>query len=262
MIFSPCSRLWISILSNFIANWTAPPHVRALTTTRSIGVSDTPFHHNNIALHVGDNEAHVLTNRASLIQSLELLNEPIWLEQTHSTRCIVVEDSLERSADASITRCHNVPLSIMTADCVPIVLCNRAGTEIAAIHAGWKGLVNGIVENTLAKMNNPADTLIAWIGPSICQSCYAVGSEMKNTYIQRYPFTENTFQTDKSQIFANLPKMAELILKNQGVSEVFQSGACTYELKNEFYSYRRQAQTGRMVTLIWMNPLNVFNTGL
>lgn len=240
-------------MSNLRANWDAPPHVQALTTTRCSGESHAPFSHNNLALHVGDEDACVLKNRAALIKSLELQHEPIWLEQTHTSRCIVVEEHADRIADASITRSNNIPLSIMTADCLPIVLCNQTGTEIAAIHAGWRGLVNGIVENTLSHMQSHRDTLIAWIGPSICQSCYQVSNEVMHTYVNRYPYTKDSFQTHESHCYADLPKMAELILKTEGVIGVFQSGACTYELENEFYSYRRHAQTGRMATLIWMN---------
>ena len=240
-------------MSKLIANWTAPANVHALTTTRCLGVSQSPYDHNNLALHVGDNESHVFANRAALIKSLALKHAPIWLEQTHSTHCIVVEDEALRHADAAITRSLHVPLSIMTADCLPIVLCNTMGTEIAAIHAGWRGLVNGIIENTLAKMQSHPKTLMAWIGPAICSKCFEIGEEVKHHFTSRYPFTENTFHTHHAHYYADLPKMAELILNAQGIMSVFQSGACTYELENEFYSYRKQPQTGRIATLIWMN---------
>ena len=155
------------ILSNLLSNWPAPINIRALTTTRLGGESLPPYDNNNLALHVGDNADHVLKNRLALVNSLHLPGEPIWLEQTHSNHCVVVEDEPNRVADAAITRCKQFPLSIMTGDCLPILLCDKAGTEIAAIHAGWRGLVNGIVENTLSKMLNHSETLIAWIGPAI-----------------------------------------------------------------------------------------------
>ncbi|MCX7117445.1 MAG: peptidoglycan editing factor PgeF [Legionellales bacterium] len=233
------------------ANWPAPPHVCALTTARGIGHSLPPYDQNNLAQHVGDHEARVLANRLSLKKALLLPKEPIWLDQTHSTTCVVVENEDTRHADAAITRCKENPLAILTADCLPIVLCDKEGTEIAAVHAGWRGLAYGIVENTLAKMQSHPNTLMAWIGPSICQACYEVGDELFNTFTKRYPTTQNTFTKQGSSIHANLPKMAELILKGEGVSEVYQSGACSYELKHQFYSYRREAQTGRMATLIW-----------
>lgn len=240
-------------MSNLLANWPAPKTIQALTTTKIGGHSLSPYDSNNLGFHVGDNEQHVQANRLALISSLRLPNEPIWLEQTHSNHCIVAENDTNRCADAAVTRHKAYPLAIMTADCLPIMLCNKQGTEIAAIHAGWRGLVNGIVENTLAKMQSSPETLMAWIGPAICQTCYQVGQEMQQAYINRYPYTEATFHHQGSHCYANLPKMAELILNEQSVTAVFQSAACTFELKNKFYSYRREAQTGRMATLIWFN---------
>jgi YfiH family protein len=239
-------------LSNLHANWNAPSHIRALTTTRNMGSSPPPYDYNNLGLHVGDNEQSVLANRTALIKALSLSQEPIWLEQTHTNDCVIVEEETNRIADAAITRKKSQPLVIMTADCLPIVLCNQAGTEIAAIHAGWRGLVNGIVENTLAKMHSNPKDLLAWVGPAICQRCYETGSEVQQAYASKYPYTASSFEQHGSKFHANLPKMAELILNAQGVMAVFQSAACTFELKHEFYSYRREAQTGRMATLIWI----------
>ena len=226
--------------------------MHALTTTRSNGQSKSPFANNNLALHVGDSAQHVIANRQSLIHSLKLTQEPVWLNQTHSTRCVIAEDEIDRDADASYTRSHGLPLAILTADCLPIVVCDYPGTEIAAIHAGWRGLVNGIVENTLNRMqrNNP---LMAWIGPAICQRCYAVGDEMQQAFVDHYPFTAPLFKKIGTQPHADLPKMAEMILKEQGVYQVFHSNKCSYECQKELYSYRREGQTGRMATLIWLN---------
>lgn len=234
-------------------HWPAPPNISALTTTRTGGVSLAPYSENNIALHVGDNEEHVVHNRNELVKKLSLLSQPVWLEQTHTNHCVVVEEESERNADAAISRSAAHPLAIMTADCLPILLCNRSGTEIAAVHAGWKGLLNGIVENTINKMLSSPDSLLAWIGPAICQHCYETGTEVREAYINRYPFTQQAFQHTASQVHANLPKMAELILQSAGVQAIYQSNACTFELEKQFYSYRRQAQTGRMATLIWFN---------
>lgn len=243
------------IVPNFLANWPAPPTISALTTTRASGYSLPPYHSNNLGLHVGDNETSVAANRKKLADSLNLPGEPIWLEQIHSNHCIIVEEDANRTADAAITREKNTPLVIMTADCLPITLCDRDGTEIAAIHAGWKGLANGIIEKTLAKMHSRPERLIAWIGPGICHKCYEVGEELFQTFASRYPFTKTTFHNKEESRYANLPRMAELILNEQGVDAVFQSAACTFELENKFYSYRRKAQTGRMATLIWFNKV-------
>ena len=233
------------------ANWSAPSNIQAVTTMRPGGHSHAPFNQNNLGLHVGDNEAHVRANRAQLMHTLNLPGEPVWLEQTHSTDCVIAEEDTNRNADAAITRSNKYPLAIMTADCLPIVLCNQSGTEIAAVHAGWRGLAFGILENTLAKMQSAPETLMAWIGPAICPTCYEIGDEVHQTFSSRYPFTKKTFITKSSHRYADLPKMAELILQSQGIPAVFQSGACTFEHNDEFYSYRREAQTGRMATLIW-----------
>ena len=210
-----------------------------------------PYASNNLGLHVGDKEENVLANRRALRATLALPGEPAWLTQTHSTRCVVVERDQERTADAAITRQQNQPLVIMTADCLPILLCNTGGTEIAAIHAGWRGLLNGIVQHTLEQMHASPETLMAWIGPAICQACYEVGGDIKEQFTGRYPFTAGAFQGR----LANLPLMADLVLRSRGVTAVYHADVCTFEQNTTCYSYRRESQTGRMGTLIWFNDV-------
>ena len=242
-------------MSELIARWPAPQNIRALATTRTTGASLGAFANNNLALHVGDEATHVQQNRARLIQTLSLPSEPAWLHQTHSNRCVIVEDETSRDADAAITRKTAQPLAIMTADCLPIVLCDTAGTEIAAIHAGWRGLLNGIVENTLDKMHANPNTLMAWIGPAMCGRCYATGEDVRKAYTARYPLTtDQAFHQIGAQWYADLPRLAELILNTRGIFAVYPSGACTYEQNDTFYSYRRHAETGRIATLIWLTP--------
>lgn len=240
-------------MPNIVANWPAPDNITALTTTRTMGVSKSEYASNNLAMHVGDDNTCVLENRLQLSQSLLLPGTPVWLEQTHSNHCIVVEEDTNRKADAAVTRDAKHPLVIMTADCLPIVLCNRLGTEIAAIHAGWRGLVNGIIENTLQKMQSAPNDCMAWVGPAICKNCFEVGDEVLETYINRYPFADIGFNRIESRLFANLSQLAELILNSCGINSVFQSEQCTFEHADKFYSYRRNAQTGRIATLIWFN---------
>lgn len=239
-------------MNKLYANWTAPSNVSALTTLRLDGFSKPPYD-NNLALHVEDDRTDVLANRQKLCTELELSREPAWLEQIHSNLCVTIEEETNRTVDAAITRIPNQPLAILTADCLPIVLCNQAGDEIAAIHAGWKGLVNGIIENTLAKMHSSPSQLMAWIGPAICQRCYETGDEVFQKYMQNYPFSFPNFQAKGEKWHANLAKIAEQILNNIGVKSVYQSNVCTYEQKNDYFSYRRASQTGRMATLIWFN---------
>lgn len=238
------------------ANWSAPPHVYAMTTTRKDGFSLPPYESNNLATHVGDIESDVCRNRQLLIETLNLPSMPEWLDQTHSTRCVVVEDESNRQADAAITRQPNTVLAILTADCLPIVITNKQGTEIAAIHAGWRGLAEGIIDVTINKMRSSNSDLIAWIGPAICQKCYETGNEVQKAFLNHYPFTSSAFHYQQERLYANLPKLAELILNDLGVKFVSQSNECTYESNHahvlkQFYSYRYEQQTGRIATLIW-----------
>lgn len=243
-------------MKNRFANWAAPRNITAFSTTRISGFSQEPYASNNLGLHVGDTEHEVLKNRQQLIENFSLPSEPAWLEQTHSTVCVTVEEEKNRNADAAITRLSKQPLVILTADCLPILLCNKQGTEIAAIHAGWKGLYHGIIENTIKKMNSNATDLLVWIGPAICQKCYEVGEDVYLSFTKKYPPTRKAFEPTQAKWLANLPQMAEIVLNLEGIKSVFQSNLCTFELKNEFYSYRRESQTGRIGTFIWINEQN------
>jgi polyphenol oxidase len=212
------------------ATWPAPKHIRALTTTRT---------------------ADLLT----LKNTLHLPQEPTWLTQTHSNTCVRIETNPLREADASVTQSPMHPLAIKTADCLPIVLCNQAGTAIAAIHAGWRGLLDGIIENTLSTMNAAPNTLMAWTGPAICERCFEVGPEVPRAFIKRYPYVASAFRPHHNKSLGSLPGIAELILKQHGVQHIYHSNACTFEEENKFYSYRRDKQTGRLATLIWFQDI-------
>lgn len=236
-----------------LANWKAPKNITALCTNNLGGYSKAPYETNNFALHVGDDQEDVQKNRQQLYELMQLPSEPAWLEQTHSTVCVVAEEDKSRNADASTTRSLHHPLAILTADCLPITLCNRQGTEIAAIHAGWRGLHNGIIENTLHKMHSKPSDLLAWIGPAISQEYYEVGEEVHHAFTTQYEQSTKAFQAVEKKWLANLPLIAELVLHHLGIQAVYQSNLCTFKLKNEFYSYRRSGQTGRIATLIWFN---------
>jgi YfiH family protein len=239
--------------STRLANWKAPKNISALTTTRLGGYSLAPYDSNNLALHVGDDSQNVLKNRQQLVELANLPGEPAWLLQTHSTICVVAEEDSNRQADASVSRSHQHPLAILTADCLPITLCNKQGTEIAAIHAGWRGLHGGIIEHTLASMHSKPSDLLAWIGPAISQAHYEVGDEVYESFTTHYAPSIKAFEEVGKKWLANLPLIAELVLQNLGIQDVYQSNLCTFNLKDEFYSYRRSAQTGRIATLIWFN---------
>lgn len=264
------------------ASWPSLSSIHALSTTRKGGMSIAPYDENNLGLHVGDNPQHVQQNRTRLIETLKLPSSPEWLQQIHSTECVVIEEDANRIADASVTRRANTVLAIMTADCLPILLTNKQGNEVAAIHAGWRGLANGVIDSTLKKMHSKPHELIAWIGPAICERCFETGDEVRATFIENYSFSHTAFTFHKNKLHANLPQLAELILQDRGIASVYQSGQCTFEAKNEmntknataqtgaqeeylyvplpeqlsknhYFSYRREKQTGRMVTLIWFD---------
>lgn len=235
-----------------LANWPAPSSISALTTTVLAG---------NLALHVEDCPEKVLKNRQLLRDTLNLPDEPAWLHQTHSTTCVHIEKEKNREADAAITQSMQ-PLTMLTADCLPIALCNKEGTETALIHAGWRGLVNGIIENTLVKMTSKPQDLMAWIGPSICGKCFEVGEDVYNLCTNRYHYTQNEFSPHKKQLgtlkwLADLPNIAAAILNKTGIKAVYQSRICTMENEQLCYSYRKNAKTGRMATLIWFNTGNI-----
>ena len=215
------------------ANWPAPIHIRALTATYPEDFTE-------------------------IKQDLNLPADPIWLKQTHGNRCVRVESDHQREADASITQSPAHPLVIRTADCLPILFCNQAGTEIAALHGGWRGLLSGIIENTLSKFNAHPDELMAWTGPAICEQCFEVGPEVPEAFLKRYAYLAPAFLPAKApnKYWGNLALIAELILKKNQLHTIYHSGACTFEEKNKFYSYRRGKQTGRINTLIWFDHNN------
>tara|TARA_Y100001968_G_C19443106_1_gene763683 strand:+ start:1534 stop:2280 length:747 start_codon:yes stop_codon:yes gene_type:complete len=236
------------------ANWPAPANISALTTSCLGGHSHPPFLSNNLALHVGDEAKHVEANRQQLINYFNLPTTPIWLEQTHSTICIDTEVDFQRCADASITRDTNKVLAIMTADCLPILLCDKQGLEIAAIHAGWRGLLDGVIEQTLSKMQSLNQNILAWIGPAICGNCFEVGSEVYQLFARKNLILDDIDSLQSAtKRYLNLPGIAQKILNNHGVLQTFNANICTFEQSHHFYSYRRQAQTGRMTSLIWFN---------
>ncbi len=215
------------------ANWPAKSHIHALTATYPEDFSD-------------------------IKKDLNLPGEPVWLQQIHTNTCVRVEENDLRKADAAITSSKYHPLVIKTADCLPIVLCDQSGTEIAALHGGWRGLLSGVIENTLSQFKAPPNTLMAWMGPAICKKCFEVGEEVPEAFIKQYPYADVAFTpgTTAHKYLGNLVHIATLILQKHGIIDLHYSNACTFEGENKFYSYRRGDQTGRMTTLIWFGDSN------
>lgn len=235
-----------------IPDWPAPHNVRALQTTRLGGVSHTPYDSYNLGSHVGDVPLNVARNRM-LLNTL-LPSEPVWLEQVHG---IVVANADSASclpqADACIaTHCSAVCV-VMTADCLPVLLCDQQGTVVGAVHAGWKGLAAGVIEAAVHAMNVPAQNLIAWLGPAISQPAFEVSAEVREIFITADSKAASAFtagQNGKWQ--ADIYALARLRLNALGISKIYGGDYCTYREPDKFFSYRRDGQTGRMGTFIWL----------
>lgn len=235
------------------ADWPAPKHIRAGTSIRTGGYSKAPYNELNIAHHVGDNPDDVKKNREALSDYLQLQSEPVWLKQTHSSNIISIDNtSGNRQADASFTKQKHKVCVIMTADCVPILLCNKDGTKIAAVHAGWRGICSGIIEKSLNAFSEP-ETVIAWIGPCISQEYYEVGIDVYENCLRQSHLLKNAFeQTNASHWQVNLVKIVRILMEKERVGLIHECGLCTYKMDEMFYSYRRDGTTGRAASMIWM----------
>lgn len=235
-------------------NWPAPPGIRALTTLRKGGYSQQPFDGLNLGDHVGDDPAAVARNRQLLHQSLKLPSEPAWLIQVHGVDVIEAGAVPERwEADAQFSRTSGQVCAVLTADCLPLLLCSRAGDRVAAVHAGWRGLADGVIEATLKRLAVPGDEVMAWLGPAIGSDCFEVGAEVRDAFLQYDSEAEAAFVNNRpGHWLADIYRLARLRLKACGVTAVWGGDCCTVTDKERFYSYRRDGRTGRMATLIWI----------
>jgi YfiH family protein len=245
-----------SINSMFITpTWPAPKNIHAYTTLRHGGLSEKPYDCFNLAQHVGDQPEHVQANRQLLKKELNLLIEPIWLQQTHSTIAVkATPENREMEADASYTNQAHHTCVVLTADCLPLLVCNRDGTHIAAIHAGWRGLLNGVIESTLHALSLPPEELLVWLGPAIGPAHYETGDEVREQFIHQHPNAINAFSpSPNNRWLADLYALARLRLYHFGITAIYGGELCTYA-DNRFYSYRRDGgKTGRIATLIWIS---------
>ena len=232
-------------------DWPVPDHIHAATTLRTGGVSQAEFSSLNLADHVNDKLQHVLENRQCIKNMLALPADPVWLQQTHSVQVACAElVTLNPEADASYTAKNNIVCTVLTADCLPILLCDQQGTMVAAIHGGWRGLLNGIIENTLSKM--PASGLMAWLGPAIGAQCFEVGDDVRSAFINKSTQFTNAFKNHvNGKYLADIYQIARIILCDAGVQQIYGGEYCTVSDKERFFSYRRDGQTGRMATMIW-----------
>jgi copper oxidase (laccase) domain-containing protein len=273
-----------------VPDWPAPANIHAATTLRTGGVSLGAFSCLNSALHVGDDNKQVILNRKIIREMLDLPDEPVWLDQIHSNRAVKATNppcppfqkggrgDLQQ-ADASYTDGSGIVCAVMTADCLPLLVCSSDGTQVAAIHAGWRGLLAGVISNTVAAMQIPFShpflkgevnhfyntepssplctrggrgNLLVWLGPAIGPDCFEVGSEVRDAFLHKSMEFNPAFKAQSNRKWlADIYQLARVELAAIGITKVYGGTHCTFTEHERFYSYRRDAQTGRMATLIW-----------
>lgn len=240
-----------------LPDWPAPDTVKAVVSTRQGGSSVTPFDSFNLGLHVGDDAAVVMANREQLMHRLSLPAAPLWLQQVHGTDVVnAAEAGSGEEADASYVSGPGAVCAVMTADCLPALFCNKQGTVVAAAHAGWRGLAAGVLEATLTAMGcDPADILV-WLGPAIGPAAFEVGNEVREAFVSQQQQAEDAFSSQGDKWLADIYSLARLRLHSAGVSQCYGGEYCTYTDAARFYSYRRDGQTGRMASLIWLDSSN------
>ena len=239
-------------------DWPAPATVRAVCTTRHGGVSTGPYRSMNPADHVGDAAAAVASNRARLQRALQLPAAPRWLQQVHGTHVINAADPVPAgeapAADASFCSQAGCVCVVLTADCLPVLLTDRHGEQVAAVHAGWRGLAAGVIEQTLACLQQPGEALLAWLGPAIGPAVYQVGDEVRETFTGHDAQAAAAFQAaPQGGWLADMYRLARQRLAAQGVTAVYGGQACSFSDAERFFSYRRDGVTGRMASLIWID---------
>jgi len=234
-----------------LPDWPAPARVKACVTTREGGVSLAPFDSLNLGDHVGDEPSAVAENRRRLTDRFAM--RPAWLQQVHGIDAVEADPARVVVADASWTATPGIACTAMTADCLPVLFCDRAGSRVAAAHAGWRGLANGVLEATLDRLEVPAEEVLAWLGPAIGPQAFEVGPEVREAFIAHLPEAQQAFMPSHNagKFLADIYALARLRLAARGVTAVYGGGLCTVT-DPRFFSYRRNARTGRFASLIWL----------
>lgn len=237
----------------FAANWPAPDNIFAGTTKRSGGASQGVYARLNIGAHVGDDPQSVAENRRQLRNLIDLPNEPNWLQQVHGAAVVTAPcTDAEPEADACIATSPATVCAVLTADCLPVLFTSVDGQTVAAAHAGWRGLSAGILEATVDAFECSPDQIIAWLGPAISQPAFEVGDEVREQFVARHPAAAAAFVANAAGRWqADLYRLARLRLKNCGVIRIFGGDCCTFAQSDEYFSYRRDGQCGRMASLIY-----------
>ena len=243
--------------------WPAPARVRTFCSTRIGGVSEAPFDGLNLSAGGGDSPLKVTENVNRLRTAAGLPHSPCWPHQVHGSLVIDAADLRAHSeADAVFTRAADSVCTIRTADCLPVLLCDRDATTVAAAHAGWRGLAAGVLEATVDAMPSAAQQMLAWLGPAIGPAVYEVGPEVRDSFIARDPRADAAFSplqqsTTRGVVthwLADLYELARQRLRAAGVTDIYGGGLCTFSDNRRFFSYRRDGSTGRMACGIWLSP--------
>ncbi len=239
-------------------DWPAPRRVRAVCTTRQGGASRRPFASMNLADHVGDDRSCVRRNRKTLREELGLPGDPHWLRQVHG--CAVAEavgGPRECEADAAVAFHAGEVCAVLTADCLPLLFCDQAGTRVAAVHAGWRGLAAGVIEAAVGAIGAAPRDLLCWLGPAIGPDAFEVGAEVRDRFVSDAPGSASAFRpAANGKWLADLFALARQRLTAIGVERVWGGNLCTYSAPSRFFSYRRDGLTGRMASLIWIDPVS------
>lgn len=237
-----------------IPDWPAPSRVKALQTTRLGGVSAAPYDSLNLGDHVGDSPLAVARNRQLL--SPLLPGEPVWLKQVHGVEVANADvTNCLPQGDACIATNPGAVCVVMTADCLPVLLCDDSGSVVGAAHAGWRGLCEGVVERTVQAMNAPPRTLMAWLGPAIGPAAFEVGAEVRAAFMAKQPQAADAFVPvpgAEGKYLADIYLLARQLLQALGITRIYGGGLCTHAERERFFSYRRDGATGRMGTFIWL----------
>ncbi len=233
-------------------DWPAPSGVRGLMTVRTGGVSLAPWDSLNLGDHVNDDPAHVAANRARMRAWLP--GEPVWLNQVHSARVVEAGSEPRPAADACFSRTPGRVCAVLTADCLPVLFCDRAGSVVAAAHAGWRGLAGGVLEATVAAMAVPPGDILAWMGAAIGPAAFEVGNDVREAFLALHPATAAAFvsQGAPGKWRADIYALARIRLAHAGVHAVSGGGRCTFTESDSFFSYRRDGVTGRMASAVWL----------
>jgi polyphenol oxidase len=244
-------------------DWPAPPRVRACSTTRDGGVSRGAYASLNLGDHVGDDLDQVILNRELVRRHLRLSEEPLWLKQVHGCTLVLGEGlalahakgNEDCEADGSLTSKPGVVCVVMTADCLPVLMCDDCGTRVAALHAGWRGLASGILERAVESMQAGPARLLVWLGPAIGPEAFEVGPEVRARFVAEDERAVEAFRPSPRGAYrCDLVALARQRLVRLGVTGVYGGGYCTFSDRNRFFSYRRDGVTGRMASLIWLDP--------